>query len=103
WLVTGPNMAGKTTFPRQKAPITGMAQMGSFVPAPSASIGIVDRLFSRVGAPDDPPPRPSTLLGRTGRTPAHLHPAPPALPRDPRRDRTRHGHIRRPVNRLGGG
>jgi DNA mismatch repair protein MutS len=53
WLVTGPNMAGKSTFLRQNALITVMAQMGSFVPARSADIGIVDRLFSRVGASDD--------------------------------------------------
>jgi len=53
WLVTGPNMAGKSTFLRQNALITVMAQMGSFVPARSAHIGIVDRLFSRVGAADD--------------------------------------------------
>ena len=53
WLVTGPNMAGKSTFLRQNALITVMAQMGSFVPAQSANIGIVDRLFSRVGAADD--------------------------------------------------
>lgn len=53
WLVTGPNMAGKSTFLRQNALITLMAQMGSFVPAGHAHIGIVDRLFSRVGASDD--------------------------------------------------
>jgi DNA mismatch repair protein MutS len=53
WLVTGPNMAGKSTFLRQNALITILAQMGSFVPAESAHIGIVDRLFSRVGAADD--------------------------------------------------
>ncbi|MDX2202025.1 MAG: DNA mismatch repair protein MutS [Hyphomicrobiaceae bacterium] len=53
WLVTGPNMAGKSTFLRQNALIAVMAQMGSFVPAASAHIGIVDRLFSRVGASDD--------------------------------------------------
>ncbi len=53
WLVTGPNMAGKSTFLRQNALIAVMAQMGSYVPALSASIGIVDRLFSRVGASDD--------------------------------------------------
>src|SRR5262249_41938036 len=53
WLVTGPNMAGKSTFLRQNALIAVLAQMGSFVPARSASIGIVDRLFSRVGAADD--------------------------------------------------
>jgi len=53
WLVTGPNMAGKSTFLRQNALITVLAQMGSFVPARSATIGVVDRLFSRVGASDD--------------------------------------------------
>jgi DNA mismatch repair protein MutS len=53
WLVTGPNMAGKSTFLRQNALIVVLAQMGSFVPARSAHIGIVDRLFSRVGAADD--------------------------------------------------
>lgn len=53
WLLTGPNMAGKSTFLRQNALICVMAQMGSFVPAASARIGMVDRLFSRVGAADD--------------------------------------------------
>ena len=53
WLVTGPNMAGKSTFLRQNALIAILAQTGSFVPAESAHIGIVDRLFSRVGAADD--------------------------------------------------
>jgi DNA mismatch repair protein MutS len=53
WLVTGPNMAGKSTFLRQNALIAILAQMGSFVPAESARIGAVDRLFSRVGAADD--------------------------------------------------
>ena len=53
WLVTGPNMAGKSTFLRQNALIVVLAQMGAFVPASVARIGIVDRLFSRVGASDD--------------------------------------------------
>jgi DNA mismatch repair protein MutS len=53
WLLTGPNMGGKSTFLRQNALIAILAQMGSFVPAGSAHIGIVDRLFSRVGASDD--------------------------------------------------
>lgn len=53
WLVTGPNMAGKSTFLRQNALITVLAQMGAFVPAKAARIGVVDRLFSRVGASDD--------------------------------------------------
>lgn len=53
WLVTGPNMAGKSTFLRQNALFVVLAQMGSFVPAREARIGAVDRLFSRVGASDD--------------------------------------------------
>lgn len=53
WLVTGPNMGGKSTFLRQNALIAILAQMGCFVPADSAHIGVVDRLFSRVGASDD--------------------------------------------------
>jgi len=53
WLVTGPNMAGKSTFLRQNALIAILAQMGSHVPAASARLGAVDRLFSRVGAADD--------------------------------------------------
>jgi DNA mismatch repair protein MutS len=53
WLITGPNMAGKSTFLRQNALIAILAQMGSFVPATSATIGTIDRLFSRVGAADD--------------------------------------------------
>lgn len=53
WLLTGPNMAGKSTFLRQNALIVVLAQMGSFVPAKRARIGAVDRLFSRVGAADD--------------------------------------------------
>jgi DNA mismatch repair protein MutS len=53
WLVTGPNMGGKSTFLRQNALIAILAQMGSFVPADAARIGVVDRVFSRVGASDD--------------------------------------------------
>ena len=53
WLVTGPNMAGKSTFLRQNALIAILAQAGSFVPADAARIGVIDRVFSRVGAADD--------------------------------------------------
>ena len=53
WLLTGPNMAGKSTFLRQNALIALLAQMGSYVPASAAHIGLVSQLFSRVGASDD--------------------------------------------------
>ena len=53
WLLTGPNMAGKSTFLRQNALIAILAQAGSYVPAASATVGIVDQVFSRVGAADD--------------------------------------------------
>lgn len=53
WLVTGPNMGGKSTFLRQNALIAVLAQAGSYVPAVAARLGLVDRLFSRVGASDN--------------------------------------------------
>jgi DNA mismatch repair protein MutS len=53
WLITGPNMSGKSTFIRQVALLTLMAQMGSFLPARSARIGVTDRIFTRVGASDE--------------------------------------------------
>jgi DNA mismatch repair protein MutS len=53
WLITGPNMSGKSVFIRQVALLTLLAQMGSFVPARSARIGLVDRIFTRVGASDE--------------------------------------------------
>jgi DNA mismatch repair protein MutS len=53
WLITGPNMAGKSTFIRQVATLTLMAHLGSFVPAREALVGIADRIFTRVGASDE--------------------------------------------------
>src|SRR5262249_9161450 len=77
WLVTGPNMAGKSTFLRQNALIVLLAQMGSFVPAASAHIGIVDRLFSRVGAADDLARGRSTFMVEMVETAAILNQATP--------------------------
>lgn len=53
WFITGPNMGGKSTFLRQNALITILAQVGSFVPAKHAELGLVDRIFSRIGSADD--------------------------------------------------
>jgi DNA mismatch repair protein MutS len=75
WLLTGPNMAGKSTFLRQNALIALLAQMGSFVPAKSAHIGVVDRLFSRVGASDDLARGHSTFMVEMVETAAILHQA----------------------------
>lgn len=73
WLLTGPNMAGKSTFLRQNALIAILAQMGSFVPAMKAELGVVDRLFSRVGAADDLARGRSTFMVEMVETAAILH------------------------------
>jgi DNA mismatch repair protein MutS len=75
WLLTGPNMAGKSTFLRQNAIIAILAQIGSFVPAQRARIGLVDRLFSRVGAADDLARGQSTFMVEMVETAAILHQA----------------------------
>jgi DNA mismatch repair protein MutS len=77
WLITGPNMAGKSTFLRQNALIAILAQMGAFVPADSAAIGVVDRLFSRVGAGDDLAAGRSTFMVEMVETAAILNQATP--------------------------
>jgi DNA mismatch repair protein MutS len=77
WLLTGPNMAGKSTFLRQNALIAILAQMGSFVPAKHAHIGVVDRLFSRVGAADDLARGRSTFMVEMVETAAILNQAGP--------------------------
>jgi len=75
WFVTGPNMAGKSTFLRQNALIALLGQMGSFVPAESAHIGVIDRLFSRVGAGDDLAAGRSTFMVEMVETAAILNQA----------------------------
>lgn len=72
-VLTGPNMAGKSTYLRQVALITILAQMGSFVPAAEARIGLVDRVFTRVGAVDDLAAGRSTFLVEMGETATILH------------------------------
>jgi DNA mismatch repair protein MutS len=76
-LITGPNMAGKSTYLRQNAIIAILAQMGSFVPAASARIGVVDQLFSRVGASDDLARGRSTFMVEMVETAAILNQAGP--------------------------
>jgi DNA mismatch repair protein MutS len=77
WLLTGPNMAGKSTFLRQNALIAILAQAGSFVPAKAAHIGIVDAVFSRVGAADDLARGRSTFMVEMVETAAILNQAGP--------------------------
>ncbi len=77
WLITGPNMAGKSTFLRQNALIAIMAQSGFYVPASKAHIGLVDRLFSRVGASDDLARGRSTFMVEMVETAAILNQAGP--------------------------
>ncbi len=77
WLITGPNMAGKSTFLRQNALIAILGQTGSFVPAKSVHIGVVDRLFSRVGAADDLARGRSTFMVEMVETAAILNQAGP--------------------------
>jgi len=75
WLVTGPNMAGKSTFLRQAALIAILAQAGAYVPADSAEIGAVDRVFSRIGASDDLAQGRSTFMTEMVETAAILNQA----------------------------
>ncbi len=77
WLITGPNMGGKSTFLRQAALVAVLAQSGSFVPASSATVGVVDKLFSRVGASDNLARGRSTFMVEMVETAAILSQATP--------------------------
>jgi DNA mismatch repair protein MutS len=77
WLLTGPNMAGKSTFLRQNALIALLAQIGAFVPAAEAELGVVDQIFSRVGAADDLARGRSTFMVEMVETAAILNQAGP--------------------------
>ena len=76
-VLTGPNMGGKSTYLRQAALIVILAQMGSFVPARSARLGVVDRVFTRIGASDNLARGRSTFMVEMTETAAILHTATP--------------------------
>ena len=101
-ILTGPNMAGKSTYMRQVALIVLMAQMGSFVPASSAHIGVVDRIFTRIGASDDLSSGKSTFMVEMTEVAALLKNATRRLPAHSGRDRPGHQHLRRHGHRPGG-
>ena len=101
WSITGPNMGGKSTYMRQAALIAMLAHIGSFVPAAQATIGPLDRIFTRIGAADDLAGGRSTFMVEMTETANILHNATRAQPGPDGRDRARHEHLRRPVAGLG--
>ena len=100
-LITGPNMGGKSTYLRQAALIVLMAQMGSFVPARSARLGLVDRIFTRIGAADNLARGRSTFMVEMTETAAILNTATLALADSAGRGWTRHRNLRRAGDCMG--
>ncbi len=103
-IITGPEHGGQDRpYMRQVALIVLMAQIGSFVPAEAAQIGLVDRIFTRIGAQDDIATGQSTFMVEMTETAALLMQTPPAQPDHPRRGGPRHQHLRRHGDRPRGG
>jgi DNA mismatch repair protein MutS len=103
-IITGPNMGGKSTYMRQTALIVLLALCGSWVPASAASIGPIDRIFTRIGSSDDLAGGRSTFMVEMTETANILHSAtPPHQPGVDGRNRPWHQHLRWPIPGLGGG
>ena len=92
-LITGPNMGGKSTYLRQAALLVILAQCGSFVPAERMRLGLVDRVYTRIGASDNVARGRSTFMVEMTETAAILNTATAALAGVAGRDGTRHGDV----------